>query len=82
MRSKFVAVLAGVKGRRGVVASSPPFNWPPTRPPEETDAAKAALDALVELLVAAGWEPLDAGADAWYELTFLPPGNAETTGRQ
>jgi hypothetical protein len=64
-------VLVGVRGPRALVAQSEPFNWPPTQPPEETEAARAAHDALVERLLATGWEPVDA-AGAWYEWTFVP----------
>jgi hypothetical protein len=54
------------------VAESPPFRFRGNGQPDRTEAAQAAHDALVEKLVADGWE-LDDPGDAWYASRFRRP---------
>lgn len=48
------------------------FRWRRKDAPPDTGAARAAYDALVEQLVAAGWTEHAPGA-TWYETTFSRP---------
>jgi hypothetical protein len=64
-------VLPGVRGPRATVADSKRFISPPTRAPEETEAAREAHEGLVERLLELGWEVDDhEPGSAWYELAF------------
>jgi hypothetical protein len=62
--SRFCA-LSG-NGRALPVALSPPFEGNPL---DETDEARRALDELLGVLSAAGWEPSGRGEE-WFELRF------------
>jgi hypothetical protein len=54
------------------VAESHPFRFRGNGEPDRTEAAEAAYEALVEKLVADGWE-LDSSGDAWYASRFRRP---------
>jgi hypothetical protein len=54
------------------VAESPPFRFRGNGAPDRTEEAVAAYEALVEKLVADGWE-LDSSGDVWYAGRFRRP---------
>jgi hypothetical protein len=60
------------EGTELAVAESPPFRFRGNGEPDRTEAAEAAYNALVERLVADGWE-LDASGNAWYASRFRRP---------
>jgi hypothetical protein len=66
--STFYAVTA----TGAVIAESSPFRWrKAAAPPPETPAARAAYDALVAALAAAGWKIADEAPDgSWYGTRF------------
>lgn len=72
-----------VKGRftaygaaREPIAESPAIRWRSSAPPEPTEAAVAALEALTARLSDAGWQLEERDADPWFALHLSRP--AET----
>lgn len=69
MKSDFYAATRGGGDPAVEVARSPTFRWRSAAEPPLTDAIVAARDALVEKLVAAGWEEAGIG-DSWYRRRY------------
>jgi hypothetical protein len=74
-RSRFYArldVAARLDEEGCAVADSTPFRFTGNGTLEQTEAAEAAHRALIEELVAHGWEPCDSGGP-WYAARFSRP---------
>jgi hypothetical protein len=56
------------RGEEGVLAESPPLEWPPSSS-EAVAALTSAADDLARAVIGAGWIPLAPGA-AWYARRF------------
>ena len=69
VNSDFYAVRSTDEEGLDVVATSPPFRWSKAADPPQGGKAAAAHDALVESLLADGWEPHGAPA-TWYGWEF------------
>jgi hypothetical protein len=73
VKSHFYA-LARDNGEAKVLAESDDFRLRGREVRPETEAVRAAHTAVVEALVAAGWEEVDSPGP-WYALRFRRPGN-------
>jgi hypothetical protein len=71
---------AGVAGERELIAESPAIRWRSSTPPEPTEAAVAALDALTHRLSKAGWQSQEGQAHPGFGLRLARPALAETQG--
>lgn len=67
--SDFYALAGRPGGESYVAAVSQPFKWGRSDPPGEVGETADAHEALVDLLLAEGWEPAGRGA-AWYQRRF------------
>jgi hypothetical protein len=67
--SRFTVTMRRPGARRGqIIAASEPFKWMlMAEPSDDGPGYRAAVDALVRALRAAGWERVDAGQDWWAE---------------
>ena len=74
VKSQFYAHVLTKEGREYVAATSPMFRWRHEEAPPPTKAAVAARMALVEQLIAAGWQSESAGSDTtdapWFAGNF------------
>lgn len=70
VKGRFVALVEADALPAEVVGESPPVRWRGSGPPEPTEAAVQALEALTEQLVASGWTPHEPSADAWFGLVL------------
>ena len=68
---------AGATPERKLIAESPTIRWRSSLPPEPTEAAVAALDALTDRLGEAGWQAQEGQADPWFGLRLSRPAAAE-----
>ena len=73
VKGRFVAVLESEARQPEVVAESPSWRWPGSAPPEPTDEARHALDALTDELVASGWTLDESQPEVWYERVLTRP---------
>ncbi len=73
VKGRFVAVLESEARQPEVVAESPSWRWPGSAPPEPTDEARRALDALTDELVASGWTLDESQPEVWYERVLTRP---------
>jgi hypothetical protein len=78
----FYAVTAGRDGVEHMIASSPPVDWPEAGPPEDTAAARWAVQRLAKDLVDRDWRPLrqkgiDFDERRWYARRFRRPTDDE-----
>lgn len=70
VKSEFYASAISADGAEYEVGRSPQFRWHhPELPPPDHKGARAAHEALVEQLAAAGWEPLGGGSP-WFATRF------------
>ena len=76
VKGRFVAVLESEARQPEVVAESPSWRWPGSAPPEPTDEARHALDALTDELVASGWTLDESQPEVWYERVLTRPATA------
>jgi hypothetical protein len=76
VKGRFVALVESEARPPELIAESPPVRWRGSDPPEPTDAAVHALDALTERLVSSGWTPREASADVWFGLVLSRPATA------
>jgi hypothetical protein len=73
VKGRFVAVLESEARQPEVVAESPSWRWPGSAPPEPTEEARRALDALTAELVASGWTLDESQPEVWYERVLTRP---------
>jgi hypothetical protein len=73
VKGRFVAVLESEARQPEVVGESPSWRWPGSTPPEPTDEARHALDALTDKLVASGWTLEPGQPEVWYERVLTRP---------
>ena len=71
---------AGDPPARELIAESPAVRSRSSAPPERTEAAVAALDALIERLAEAGWQVEDRQVDPWFGLRLSRPAAEATEG--
>jgi len=64
---------AGAAAERKLIAESPSIRSRSSAPPERTEAAVAALDALIERLSEAGWQVEDDQPEPWFGLRLSRP---------
>ena len=76
VKGRFVAVLESEARQPEMVAESPSWRWPGSSPPEPTDEARRALDALTDELVASGWTLDESLPEVWYERVLTRPATA------
>lgn len=76
VKGRFVAVLESEARQPEMVAESPSWRWPGSSPPEPTDEARRALDALTDELVASGWTLDETLPEVWYERVLTRPATA------
>jgi hypothetical protein len=76
VKGRFVALGESETRPPQLIAESSPIRWRGSDPPEPTDAAVDALDALVEQLVSSGWTPGEVSTSAWFGLVFSRPATA------
>jgi hypothetical protein len=66
--SRFTATMRRPGARRGqAVAASDPFKWMLMAEPDDAAEYRAAVEALVRAVRAAGWERIDPGPEWWAE---------------
>jgi hypothetical protein len=75
VKGRFLA-YAGSGPAREPVGESPEIKWRSSKPPEPTEAAVAALDALTGELVDAGWQLEQGDAEPWFGLRLSRPAAA------
>jgi hypothetical protein len=75
VKGRFQA-YAGAAPERELIAESPAIRWRSSTPPEPTEAAVAALDALTNRLSEAGWQPQQGQVDPWFGLRLSRPAAA------
>ena len=76
VKGRFVALVESEAHPPHLIAESPPIRWRGSEPPEPTEAAVQALDALAERIVSSGWTPGEVSTDAWFGLVFSRPATA------
>ena len=76
VKGRFVAVLESEARQPVLVAESPSGRWRGSAPPDPTDEARHALDALTDELVAAGWTLDESPPEVWYERVLTRPATA------
>jgi hypothetical protein len=72
VKGRFQAV-GGAGPERVLLAESPAIRWRSSSPPEPTEAATAALDALTAQLAEADWEVEDRADGSWFGLRLSRP---------
>ena len=73
VKSQFHAWVTRADGGQYIVERSPAFRWRHSNPPPATDHALAAYGALVDRLVALGWQPEpdeDGRGSVWWAHGF------------
>ena len=76
VKGRFVALVESEARPPQLIAESASIRWRGSDPPEPTDAAVHALDALAERLVSSGWTPGAVSTNAWFGLVFSRPATA------
>jgi hypothetical protein len=76
VKGRFVALVESEVRAPQLIAESSPIRWRGNDPPEPTDAAVRALDALADRLVSSGWTPGEVSTNAWFGLVFSRPATA------
>lgn len=72
VKGRFQA-FAGSTPARVLIAESPDIRWRSSTPPEPTEAATAALDALTAQLSEAGWQVDDRDGGPWFGVRLSRP---------
>lgn len=76
VKGRFVAVLESESRQPEVVGESPSWRWRGSTPPDPTDEARHALDALTDELVVSGWTLDESQPEVWYERILTRPATA------
>jgi len=79
VKGRFQA-YAGAAEARVLIAESSAFRWRSSEPPEPTEAATAALDALTDELAESGWRMEEHQTEPWFGLRLSRPAVAEVPG--
>jgi hypothetical protein len=72
VKGRFQA-YAGAAPDKELIAESPAIRWRSPSPPEPTEAAVAALEALTDRLSEAGWHAQERPPDPWFGLQLSRP---------
>ena len=73
VKGRFEARIRSASGSPLLVAESAPVRCRGDGPPEATEAAVRALNALTERLVEGGWTAAESPPEEWFQLVFTRP---------